>query len=74
MNKKAQILKFILADLLSAAIAWSIFFFLRKNAELQSINETIQSVISDRKLYTGLIFSPGFWLLLYTISGSYHNI
>ena len=74
MNKKAQIVKFVTADLLSAAIAWSIFFFLRKNSELQSVNETIQSVISDRKFYTGILFIPVFWLLLYTISGSYHNI
>ena len=74
MNKKAQIVKFVIADLLSAALAWSLFFFLRKNGELQSVSETIQSVISDRKFYTGIIFIPVFWLLLYTISGSYHNI
>jgi exopolysaccharide biosynthesis polyprenyl glycosylphosphotransferase len=74
MNKKLQTAKFVIADLLSAAIAWSIFFFLRKSAEMQAMNDTLQIVINDNKFYFGIIAIPIFWLLLYTLSGSYHNI
>jgi len=74
MNKKAQTAKFIVADLVSAAIAWSIFFFLRKSAETQAMNDTLQIVLNDKKFYTGVILIPCFWLLLYAITGSYHNV
>ncbi|MEI6061307.1 MAG: sugar transferase [Bacteroidota bacterium] len=74
MNKKVQTAKFVFADLLSASIAWSIFFFLRKSAEMQAMNDTLQIVLSDKKFYFGVIAIPFFWLLLYAISGSYHNV
>jgi len=74
MNKKVQTAKFVIADLLSAAIAWSIFFFLRKSAETQAMNDTMQIVINDNKFYFGIIAIPFFWFLLYALSGSYHNI
>jgi exopolysaccharide biosynthesis polyprenyl glycosylphosphotransferase len=64
----------VIADLFAAALAWSIFFFLRKTAETQAINDTLQIVLNDEKFYMGVVFIPIFWLLLYTISGSYHNV
>jgi len=74
MNKKAQTAKFVIADLFSAAIAWSIFFYLRKSAELQAMNDTLQIVLNDNKFYFGVIAIPAFWFFLYAISGSYHNV
>jgi exopolysaccharide biosynthesis polyprenyl glycosylphosphotransferase len=74
MNKRVQTTKFVIADLLSAAIAWSIFFFLRKSAELHSVQDTLQIVLNDNKFYSGIITIPVFWLFLYILSGSYHNI
>lgn len=74
MNRKVQTVKFVIADLLSAAIAWSIFFFLRKSAEMQSMNDTLQIVLNDNKFYSGIITIPLFWLIIYSISGAYHNI
>ncbi len=74
MNHKLQIVKFAFADLVSAAIAWSIFFFLRKSAETQAMNDTLDIVLSDNKFYFGVILIPLFWFFLYALSGSYHNI
>jgi exopolysaccharide biosynthesis polyprenyl glycosylphosphotransferase len=74
MNKKAQTAKFVIADLFSAALAWSIFFFLRKSAEMQAMNDTFHIVLNDNKFYLGIFAIPMFWLLLYAISGSYHNV
>jgi len=74
MNKSVQTVKFVIADLLSATIAWSIFFFLRKSAELQSMNDTLQIVLNDNKFYSGIVTIPIFWLFLYILSGSYVNV
>ena len=74
MNKKAQIAKFVVADLFSAALAWSIFLFLRKSDEMHAMNDTLQIVLGDAKFYFGVAAVPAFWLFLYLISGSYHNI
>jgi len=74
MNRKLQTAKFVIADLLAAAIAWSIFFFLRKSAETQAMNDTLQIVINDNKFYFGVLAIPLFWLSLYTLTGSYHNV
>jgi exopolysaccharide biosynthesis polyprenyl glycosylphosphotransferase len=74
MNKKTQTLKFIIADILSAAVAWSCFFYLRKSAETQDISNTLQIVLNDDKFYFGIIFLPVFWLFIYFLSGSYRNV
>ena len=60
MNKKAQTAKFVFADLFSAFLAWSIFFFLRKSAELQQMHDTLQIVLNDYKFYIGVIAVPVF--------------
>ncbi len=74
MNHKLQIVKFAFADLLAAAIAWSIFFFLRKSAETQAMNDTLDIILSDKKFYFGVVLIPLFWFFIYALSGSYHNI
>jgi exopolysaccharide biosynthesis polyprenyl glycosylphosphotransferase len=74
MNHKIQTIKFVCADLISAALAWSIFFYLRKSAETQAMNDTMAIVLNDTKFFFGIVFIPVFWLLIYTLTGSYHNI
>jgi exopolysaccharide biosynthesis polyprenyl glycosylphosphotransferase len=74
MNNKLQTIKFVIADLVSAAMAWSLFFFLRKLSELHQFSETYNTVIHDQKFYVGIITVPLFWLMLYALSGAYHNI
>jgi len=74
MNKKTETIKFVIADLISAAIAWSCFFYLRKSAETQSINNVLQIVLNDNRFYLGIIAIPVFWLFLYMLSGSYYNV
>lgn len=74
MNNRLQVLKYVVADFLSAMLAWSIFFFLRKNAELNNVNDTLHMVLNDNKFYIGIVVIPLFWILLYAITGSYHNI
>jgi len=74
MNKTLHTIKYILADYVSAGLAWSIFFFLRKEAEIQGVADTLDIVLSDRNFYLGVFLIPLFWVLLYAITGAYHSI
>ena len=68
MNRKLQISKYVLADILAAGFAWSLFYIYRKFY----IEKTVLQ-FDDRFLF-GIIAIPIFWLLLYAISGTYKNI
>lgn len=75
MNKKNQVIKYLLSDYLSAMLVWALFFVYRKysiNPEiLDHINENI---FSDFKFYIGIIVIPFFWLFLYTLAGYYRKV
>jgi exopolysaccharide biosynthesis polyprenyl glycosylphosphotransferase len=74
MNNKLQTAGFLIADFLSAALAWSLFFGLRKYDGTMELRQLFQTVLIDHKFYIGIICIPVFWILLYAISGSYHNV
>ena len=59
-------------DIISALLAWAIFFILRKQAEWPGIN--ISKIIADDKLILGLLLIPGFWFLLYNLFDKYRDI
>ena len=73
MNKKLQVLKYIVADVLSAALAWSLFFIYRKNSIEAAGHENLSRIFEDRNFYLGIIIVPLFWLILYYILGSYNQ-
>lgn len=71
MNKKLQVLKYVIADLVSAFLAWGLFFYFRK----VTINhQTEEQIFIDNNLYLGLILIPVFWLILYLLIGTYSKI
>jgi exopolysaccharide biosynthesis polyprenyl glycosylphosphotransferase len=61
-----------LFDILSALLAWAIFFVLRKESEWPGI--TLSKILGDDKLILGLLLIPGFWFLLYNIADRYRDI
>jgi exopolysaccharide biosynthesis polyprenyl glycosylphosphotransferase len=72
MNKKLQVFKYIIADLLAAALAWSLFFIYRKySIELAMLNH-LSDIFKDRNYYLGIAVVPSFWLILYYILGTYN--
>lgn len=74
MNKKVETAKFILADILSAAVAWAMFYFFRK-AYLEPRQFGVEIPITvDRNFYKGIILIPLFWVALYQFAGSYSNV
>lgn len=74
MNKSLQVAKYIFADLLSAALAWMLFFMYRKYTVNPDLFADLGAVFSDRKLYIGIVVIPLFWLTLYIITGTYRKI
>jgi exopolysaccharide biosynthesis polyprenyl glycosylphosphotransferase len=74
MNKRLQVIKYIIADVLSAALAWTFFFFYRKYTVDHQLFSHISTVFQDSKLYLGLLVIPVFWLILYVLIGTYRKI
>ncbi|MBN3036680.1 MAG: sugar transferase [Bacteroidales bacterium] len=74
MNKTLQTAKYVFADLFSAGLSWTIFFFYRKYSVEPDILGRASEVLGDPNLFRGLIFIPFFWLTLYIITGYYRKI
>jgi exopolysaccharide biosynthesis polyprenyl glycosylphosphotransferase len=73
MNKKLQVLKYVIADILSALLAWNMFFFYRKVSIDQSFNLK-EKILIDNNFLLGIILIPIFWLVLYLLIGTYSKI
>lgn len=74
MNKSLQILKHIIADIFSAAVAWTAFYIFRK-VYIESIKFGQPVPIEfGQKFYTGLLLIPFFWFILYASSGAYKDV
>lgn len=74
MNKHLQVIKYVVADFLAAFLAWALFFIYRKYVVDPTVLSHPQDIFLDRKLYLGLLAIPLFWLLLYTLIGTYRKI
>lgn len=74
MNKRLQVTKYVIADFIAAALAWTFFFIYRKYLLDPSVPENIKYIFSDYNYFFGIVTVPIFWLMLYVIIGSYRNI
>jgi exopolysaccharide biosynthesis polyprenyl glycosylphosphotransferase len=74
MNRRAQVAKYVAADLLGSALAWTLFFIYRK-LYLEPIKFGYEVPLTfDRNFYLGLVLIPLFWFGLYTVIGGYREI
>lgn len=74
MNKKLQVLKYLTADILSATIAWTLFYIFRKlYIETEKFGKPIP-VTFDQQFYFGLILIPSMWIAMYYFTGTYKHI
>jgi exopolysaccharide biosynthesis polyprenyl glycosylphosphotransferase len=77
MEKKLQnrqLAKYIAFDFLAAALAWFCLITYRKANSSFGLNTLKEHVFIDQNLWVGLILIPAFWLLLYSLSGTYRSI
>lgn len=74
MNKGLQRVKYLILDVLSAAISWFLFFSYRKEVvESNYYGEDIP-LMYDSKFWIGLVSISLFWVCLYTLSGYYREV
>jgi exopolysaccharide biosynthesis polyprenyl glycosylphosphotransferase len=74
MNRKLQVLKYVFLDLLSAWIAWSLFFLYRKYSPDAPLHENLGQIYVDANYYLGIAIIPVFWLILYVMIGTYRKV
>ncbi len=73
-GRRTQVAKYVAADLLGSAAAWTLFYLYRK-AYLEPIKFGQAVLIElDANYYKGLVLIPLFWFGLYTIIGGYRDI
>ncbi len=74
MNRKLQLAKYLFADLLSAALAWSSFYVYRK-LTFEPLKFGYRVPLHfDLKFFLGLALIPLFWVILYYASGYYREV
>jgi exopolysaccharide biosynthesis polyprenyl glycosylphosphotransferase len=74
MNKRVQVAKYLIFDILAAIISWVLFYLYRKvYIEPQKFGIDIPIELTS-KFYLALFFIPLFWVTLYYIVGQYTNI
>ena len=66
LTKKSYFL--LLIDYFSAVLAWILFFYFRKT------QIEFSSFILDQQFYLGIIIIPIFWILLYSLQGTYLQV
>lgn len=74
MNNTTQALKYVLSDLLAAAVAWAALFLTRKLFMEGTQFEDVNLVFSDRNFWLGLGLIPLGWLALYAMQGMYKEV
>ncbi len=74
MNKKLQAIRYILSDYVSAAGAWFLFYFFRKEY-IESVNYGYKIAIEyNLNFFIALIGLPLFWLMIYSSFGYYRSV
>ncbi|MEI6019580.1 MAG: sugar transferase [Bacteroidota bacterium] len=74
MSRRRSTIYYILADLFSASLAWTIFNYYRKTQVDSLKTGEIPSTIFDNQFFISVIVLPIIWMLVYYLSGSYNNV
>ncbi len=74
MNKNFQTFKYIFADYLSAALAWTLFYVYRKIYIEPDKFGILPEKIFDSRYVIGIVVLPLCWILTYYLTGIYKNI
>jgi exopolysaccharide biosynthesis polyprenyl glycosylphosphotransferase len=72
-DRKISVIWYAATDVVTAALAWTLFFLLRKVLLEQPITE--QGILQiDRRFWLGISLVPSGWLMLYLLAGSYQSL
>lgn len=74
MDRRNQVAKYVLSDILGSAAAWTLFYIYRKlSLEPIKFGHAVPLEF-DANFYKGLVIIPLFWFGLYTVIGGYRDI
>jgi exopolysaccharide biosynthesis polyprenyl glycosylphosphotransferase len=74
MSKPLRTIYYILADFLTAGLAWTFFNYYRKTQVDSLKTGGIPGEIFDNQYYISVVVLPLVWVLVYYLSGSYNNV
>lgn len=74
MNKKLQVIKYFVADFVSATSAWTLLYIFRKLYVEPLKFGTPVPVVFEQQFFWGLAIVPLFWIVTYILTGTYRNI
>ena len=74
MNKKKQVARYLIADIITADLSYTLFYAFRKLYIEPKVFGYKIPVEFDETFYTGLLLIPVFWALIYYFSGYYNNV
>ncbi len=74
MNVKLQTFRYIFLDWLASIIAWTLFYIYRKINEEPDFFDHWTKMFHDDRYWIAIIIVPVFWLILYTMIGTYRRI
>lgn len=74
MNQRLQTIKYFVLDILSAAIAWTLFYTYRKEVLEPSKFGYDIDVVYDDNFFYALLVIPAFWVTLYAMAGNYKDV
>lgn len=74
MNKSVHVIKYVILDLLSAMLAWALFYIYRK-LEVEAVLYNYDLPIKpDKNFYLGITLLPFAWMIVYALMGTYNDI
>jgi exopolysaccharide biosynthesis polyprenyl glycosylphosphotransferase len=74
MRKGGEIAKYVIADFITSAGTWALFWLFRK-IYIESLKFGYRvSIKPDSTLYIALIIIPIFWILMHALAGLYSNV
>jgi exopolysaccharide biosynthesis polyprenyl glycosylphosphotransferase len=71
-QRKTELVIYRVGDFISAFVAWLLFFIYRKNVESPVLE--LGQILTDIKLWQGLILIPIIWMVIYSIFDKYRDI
>ena len=74
MNRRFEVLKYVLSDYLTSSLAWFLFFAFRKKVIEWPYVLNIEMFEGNHKFWLGILLIPVGWLGLYAAQGLYHNV
>jgi exopolysaccharide biosynthesis polyprenyl glycosylphosphotransferase len=73
MNRRLQIIKYILLDLVASALAWGLYFNFRK-IKFEGFSFSVEIMKTDDKFWQGILGISFLWILFYALTGTYRKI